>query len=109
MPMKTEKVVEALQKARKLIVDYWGGVNIEPAEMTESEKKCFNFELDSHTLDAHILYLCIQAEKMIVEEPHRREKVMRHLGFIQAHLWARGLVTIDHLKDMNRPDVETTS
>ena len=34
----------------------------------------------------------------------RREKVMRHLGFIQGCLLSTGHLTIDDLKNHNRPD-----
>jgi hypothetical protein len=39
--------------------------------------------------------MCDEASRMIREEPWRREKVMRWLGFIQGAMWAGGYISID--------------
>jgi len=50
----------------------------------------------------HLLWMC-QTIRVFVAEG-RREKAMRWLGFVQGALWAKALVSIDHLKAVMRAD-----
>jgi len=51
---------------------------------------------------SHLLWLARNGLQLVVDG--RREKAMRWLGFLQGALWARELLTVEQLKDMNRPD-----
>lgn len=53
---------------------------------------------------SHMLWMAQNCLQLV--EDGRREKAMRWLGFLQGALWAEKLVTVDQLKDMNRPEDE---
>lgn len=55
----------------------------------------------THQLN-HLLFMAIEGQSLVDQE--RTEKAMRWLGFIQGALWGMGLVSIDGMKDLNRPD-----
>jgi hypothetical protein len=52
---------------------------------------------------AHLRWMC-GAGKALVDEG-RIEKAMRWLGFVQGALWGMGLVTIECMKLVNKPEV----
>ena len=49
----------------------------------------------------HLYWMTFQIGDML-EDKDDIEKVMRWLGFIQGVLWAKGVYTIDELKEHNR-------
>ena len=55
----------------------------------------------THQLN-HLLFMATEAQNLVDQE--RTEKSMRWLGFVQGALWGMGLVSIDSMKDLNRPD-----
>lgn len=57
--------------------------------------------MTTHQLD-HLFFMAIEAQKFV--DAGRIEKAMRWLGFIQGAVWGGGLVSIDSMKDLNRPD-----
>lgn len=50
----------------------------------------------------HVLYITKDGHELLSQE--RFEKAHRHLGWAQGALWALGLVSIEELLEMNRPD-----
>jgi hypothetical protein len=50
---------------------------------------------------SHVLYMLDDLEQLV--DAGRLEKAFRWLGFIQGWLWARGLYSIDELKEHNKP------
>jgi len=76
--------------------------NVEPQQMTpNAQMHEVSRGLTYETEIAHLKYVCIQGQKFL-DEGHA-EKSMRWLGFIQGVLWARGMYTLDDLKNHNRP------
>lgn len=53
---------------------------------------------------AHLRFMCIEAQQFV--DDGRIDKAMRWLGFLQGVLWARGLFSLDDLKNHSRPDSE---
>lgn len=51
----------------------------------------------------HLLFT-IEGALALAQDPTRREKLMRHLGFIQGVLWCTDTFTVDDLMRHNMPD-----
>jgi hypothetical protein len=49
----------------------------------------------------HLSWMLDQIPDFLLEG--KREKAMRWLGFVQGALWWLGMMTIDELKNMNKP------
>lgn len=57
--------------------------------------------LERGTPREHVAWMLCRIPQFM--DDGRREKAMRWLGFAQGYLWASGLVSINELKDANRP------
>ena len=93
--MTPEKVKQAFQQCEDILI----------AAGIDEEKSAHDEVLES--LDGvgvaagHALYMVREGRKLVDQD--RAEKAMRCLGFVQGVLWAIGLVTIEELKNMNKP------
>lgn len=56
----------------------------------------------------HLMFT-VRGARELLEQPERREKLMRHLGFIQGVLWTVGLYTVEELMHHNMPDPQEVS
>jgi len=103
--MNTVKILQVLTKYEALLSARQEPVRIDnvPSDIQHHRDK----RLD------HILWMCIQA-KTFLSDPNipeekvvsRKEKAFRWLGFIQCGLWMCDVLTIDQMKDDNKPDDE---
>jgi len=93
MAMTEKKIVEALDKCIEVLKDKLQ----QPKEYVNKDK--LPVEVSDY-LD-HCYFMAEKAKDFL---PNRREKLMRWLGFIQGVLWTRGIMTIEELKNMNKPD-----
>lgn len=95
MAMTNEKLQSAFNACERLINTEAQKHNvtmaIRDAEATTDQRRA-----------SHLLWMAREGMTLIKE--HRREKAMRWLGFLQGALWALRLVSVEQLKDMNRPD-----
>ena len=94
MAMTTEKLREALLACESII----SGQGITMAI------RDINADTRVRRL-SHLLWLARNGLQLVEED--RREKAMRWLGFLQGALWAFELVSVEELKNMNRPDDST--
>lgn len=104
MAMTKEKVLEALVDLEGTIRKFHAIPKLEPIRLSEDELKKPKYAIDHHSRMQHYLFMVIEAQRMMCEEPMRREKVMRWLGFLQGVLFELGLKTIDESKQANRPN-----
>jgi hypothetical protein len=76
---------------------------VEPKRLTEPESRMY----PSHERAAqHIKFMINETRRLLAEHPEKREKIMRWLAFCQGWIWTMGIVSIDDLKDANRPPDE---
>lgn len=101
--MTTEKVVEAFAACLKLLEEEYNG-EIPPIRIYSRNAFVEQDEYEDDVRLEHMAYLCKEGTRMAKEEPERREKVMRWLGFVQGYVWACRMTTVEELKDMNKPE-----
>lgn len=90
--MTPEKVKEAFDACRR---EVRLSVDAERADPT----RCYTY---APPILKHVCWMCIEGKKLVDEG--RIEKAMRWLGFVQGVLFARGLVSIEQLKNTNKPE-----
>lgn len=96
--MTKEKLISAARACRSRI-EHAQGPEIGPP------RRDVNAEPNTHAGNQHLVFMCEEIECM-VEDETKREKTMRWLGFVQGALWQADYVSIEELKELNRPDVE---
>ena len=102
--MEEYKIREALTKCVRITLD--AGAT-KPERLSEEDRAMrFNLtvpvsENKEHCLN-HVYYLAFDGHALLDQK--RTEKAHRHLGFVQGALWGLGLVSIEELMNMNRPD-----
>lgn len=95
MPMTTEKLRDAFLACEAVIARKANELGVTTAIRDGKA------DTPAHRV-SHTLWLAREGLQLVEDE--RREKAMRWLGFLQGALWSDNLLTIDDLKDMNRPD-----
>lgn len=101
MPMTQVSILTALDHIDSAIKFQFGG--IEPKHLGPGE----GTDYPGHERAAqHIKCVVDDARKMLMDGSDRRETVMRRLAFCQGWIWTMGIVSIDDLKDANRPPDE---
>lgn len=53
----------------------------------------------------HVLWMCLQTDGFISDLNRREEKVNRWIGFVQGVLWVTGVMSIDHMRKINKTEV----
>jgi hypothetical protein len=103
--VNAQKILEVLTKYEALL-----SVKYEPVRI-DNVPEDIRHHRDSRL--AHVLWMCIQAKTFLTDlsipaekVASRREKAFRWLGFIQGALWACDVLTIDQMKDDNKPAEE---
>lgn len=97
MAMTNEKVVEAAQGTLALVERKYNEVDeMEGPGEYRAKLREVRIKIDS-MIDPLRQYLA----------QGRREKAMRHLGFMQGVAWACGAATVDDLKRLNMPERAT--
>jgi len=91
--MTDEKLIEAFN-ALRLLWEELPPVRINPT------RKPIQYD-DRQDARSHLNWMCEEAQGFIRDG--RRDKAMRWLGFIQGALWGMCDVTIEQMKELNRP------
>ena len=125
--MTADKVKQVLQRLREIIAHKQPWRRVEeprpaPKRLDERDRKALFYPCTTKSICPHcgintgpnwrsspaqfdhLLYVVEDGRDLV--EAGRMEKAHRHLGWVQGALWAFGLVSIDELMQMNRPDSE---
>ena len=111
--MTPEKIIEVLERLRKAVLDDYAGMKFDgtpllPKRLDETGRKAIFDRVRDGMMSPeraqfeHLLFILHDALDLLAA--NRIEKCHRHLGWVQGALWCMGLVSIDELMQMNRPD-----
>lgn len=74
---------------------------LDPQRLTDDDMKQ-HFMLPPIGELSHLRFMCVESQKFI--DAGKIDKAMRWLGFLQGVLWARGIYSLDDLRNHSRPD-----
>jgi hypothetical protein len=98
MPMTKEKVIEAVQG----LVSGMALKGFGPHRLVDELARSTVHDLTNRDAKRHLKFMAHEILKFL--EEGRREKAMRWLGFMQGVAWARGDLTLEEVKELNKPD-----
>ena len=93
---------EKIESVVQMYITRLGGGGVTPVRINTG--RTFG-SLTMREMLAHAYYLCNGVIKLLDNHEKNRDKINRHLGFIQACLSFAGWYTLDQLRNHNRPDV----
>ena len=95
--MTPEKVIEVAQKMAQLVRDA-----LEPNQNIKSSR-VDPMKINPTRLERlrHFFFMCTEIETFVHQG--KMNKAMRWLGFVQGMVWTMLPISIDSLKDINRP------
>ncbi len=99
--MTPEKTKEALAALCQIAKENGAGSKRRLDENLRAVRFDTEHRRTSWQLD-HIYFIAHEAQTLVNEG--RIEKAMRHLGWAQGALWGMGILSIEELMNMNRPD-----
>lgn len=105
MPMSQTKIAEACDKmTERLIFRHPQLMSVgNPERMPVSSMIQRSHDVPSLTLFKHIRFMLKEIPLMAEDN---REKAMRWLGFVQGALYVLGVMSIEDMKQANKPDPE---
>lgn len=97
--MTPDKVKEAFDNCAKMIHE---AADAQDTDIFDHPWPHDEVPEDETDLLCHALYLCVEGKKLVDE--NRIEEAMRWLGFVQGVMWSALSLTINDLKDINKPE-----